>query len=349
MILQFNWDRLDVTAAEAICALINAKLEEQLALHRDVAADAVGDCSTEVGDDNLVSGVESLCVTSIDWGNVPPFVEVLQIDNAVEFGTPVPPSSESLRGMTEANVPHSGSGGGTSFRLLSSSASSAHFCENSSDGDSGVPATGAGVSLPSTAQGAVPRTGNTPCVGEVAEESDKDAFAAFVGPGGLYVCLHVTYGGPMCISMSCLLRHDIALGPTSLPVRMPLQLHLSRMDMDFYLCINLHRNTCRLWMEPGKLSSSPITRMSVRAVFGERGYNSQRSTEYAQGLPSGTDEMDVSDARTHLGSSHVESEDVDDTVFIDESVISQFALAEVRAILQEKIVYPHSIVVPVFT
>ncbi|PWV00700.1 hypothetical protein C4B63_6g424 [Trypanosoma cruzi] len=152
----------------------------------------------------------------------------------------------------------------------------------------------------------------------------------------------------MRLSVSCVLRHDIPLGSISLPVRMPLTLLVSKMDMDFYLSINLHQNKCRVWMEPGKLSTSPITRMNIKAVFGERRTYSSQLLDNWTGIPPVCEDADTSDAWTHVTSSHLGSEEEDDAVFTEENVISRFVLSEIRAILQEKIIYPHFVEVPLF-
>ncbi|RNF27510.1 uncharacterized protein Tco025E_00246 [Trypanosoma conorhini] len=331
MNLQFNWDRLDVTAAEAIRALVNARLEEELWRRATLAEDAdspAGRGSTRV---------ETLRVTGIEWGIVPPFIEILELDDAQDFSRASSTTHDPVHGRPEA-VSHC-----APFRL-SSSVSSQHGCEYASEVDSLVGACSASSAtkrMPGTWLGGSLSQNNSP------PAQAKDALAPFIGPGGLYVSLHVTYGGSMRLLLSCVLRHDIPLGPISLPVRMPITLLVSKLDMDFYLSINLHRNNCRVWMEPGKLSTSPITRMNIKAVFGERQGGASGSPGHADGVPSVGEDVEASDAWTQVTSSHLGSEE-DDAVFTEESVISQFVLSEIRAILQEKIIYPHFVELPLF-
>ncbi|KEG11804.1 hypothetical protein DQ04_02261030 [Trypanosoma grayi] len=341
MCLQFNWDRLDVTAAEAIRSLVNSKIEEELR-RRAHGSMAGGDasattCSSNGGSSSSSIGigsssrVEGLHVTSIEWGNVPPFVELLELGDAVDFGTSTsdPNAHDPVLARQEAAA-HRPS------PVVSSLLGGDCMSETESSG-------GGGPTLSATKWMSTTRTSASQPHTPVA-----DALAPLVGPGGLYVCLHVTYGGPMRVSVSAVLRHDIVLGPTTLPVRMPLALHFSKMDMDFYLCVNLHRSTCRVWIEPGKLSTSPITRMNIMAVFGERRAHTLRSAELPGGAPPACDNLEASDAWTHVGSSHLGSEEEEDAVFMDESVISQFVLAEIRAVMQEKMMYPHFVEMPLF-
>ncbi|EAN79876.1 uncharacterized protein TEOVI_000475800 [Trypanosoma equiperdum] len=350
MLLQFNWDRLDVTAAEAICALLNAKLEEELLLRRAANQSVNASGGQETASADAACGVESLRVTNIEWGNVPPFIEVVELDDAVEFASSTPLSFEAPLGQQDfgGTISSGTCGGGatTPFFLRPSPASSVTMMDGISETDSGIVGNHGGMPTPSVppASGIRPGNGQSPINSSSAPV--KDAFAAYFGPKGLYVCLHVTYGGPMRVSVASVLRHDVPLGPIAIPVRMPLQLHFSKMDMDFHLCINLHRNTCRVWMEPGKLFTSPLNRMNVMAVFGERRPSSQHMAEFPTSGQNAGDDLDTSDAWTHVGSSRIGSDDAEDMVFIDESIISQFVLKEVRAILQEKIIYPHSVVVP---
>ncbi|ESS64736.1 hypothetical protein TcG_04768 [Trypanosoma cruzi] len=332
MILQFNWDRLDVMAAEAIRALVNAKLEEELrrraALSGGVDAPAVGGSTR----------AESLCVTGIEWGIAPPFIEILELDDAQDL---------SRANFTPHDTIHSRQEAASHCNLfrLSSPVSSQYGGEHGSEVDSlpgGCPSASVTKRMPGAWMGSsVPRSGS-PVV------PSKDTLAPFVGLGGLYILLHVTYGGQMRLSVSCVLRHDIPLGSISLPVRMPLTLLVSKMDMDFYLSINLHQNKCRVWMEPGKLSTSPITRMNIKAVFGERRTYSSQLLDNWTGIPPVCEDADTSDAWTHVTSSHLGSEEEDDAVFTEENVISRFVLSEIRAILQEKIIYPHFVEVPLF-
>nr|CCC95495.1 unnamed protein product [Trypanosoma congolense IL3000] len=348
MLLQFNWDRLDVTAAEALRALINAKLEEELAQRRG-AQQGVGASEGQGGTEgDIACGVESLCVASIEWGNVPPFVEVVELDDAVEFAASTPTSTDAALGFQDFGGALSsstyGGGSATPFFLRPSPSSSITAMDGFSEPGScaAAPHTGGAGAR----QEAGTRMGHLASPSHAPNTPPKDAFAPYVGPRGLYMCLHVTYGGPMRVSVSCVLRHAVSLGPVAIPVRMPLQLQFSKMDMDFHLCMNLHHNVCRVWMEPGKLSASPLNRINVVAIFGERRSSPHHLGELCLGAQSGGDDLDTSDAWTYVGSSHIGSDDADDTVLVEESVVSQFVLKEIRSILQEKIIYPHSVVVP---
>ncbi|KAH9600327.1 hypothetical protein LSM04_004868 [Trypanosoma melophagium] len=351
MLLQFNWDRLDITAAEAIRALVNTKLEEELQRRREAAnsttAPNQGTTTTTTtnnnnntnnsgsSNSNSSSGgggggcVESLCVTSVEWGNTPPFVEVVAIDDAMDFSHANSTSHDPLSSL------HGGDGGSEADSTACGSPPTP-LASNTAGG--GV--AGGGGSAKWT-------SGGIAGGGGPGTTGGRDRLASYVGPGGLYISLHVTYGGSMRLSVSSVLRYDIPLGSAAtLPVRMPLTLQFSKMDMDFYLCVNIHHNACRIWMEPGKLSTSPITRMNVMAVFGERRSHSWRLSESVAGTTLTMDEFEASDECTHADSSHIGSEEEEDAVFMDETAISQFVLSEIRAVLQDKILFPHFVVVP---
>ncbi|ESL06931.1 hypothetical protein TRSC58_05387 [Trypanosoma rangeli SC58] len=331
MNLQFNWDRLDVTAAEAIRALVNARLEEQVQQHAALAEE-VGSPSGSGS-----TRAESIRVTGIEWGIVSPFIEIVELDDAHDFSKASSASHDPVHGRQET-ASHS-----TPFRL-SPSVCSQHGGECGSEVDSL-----AGGCLPSSVAKRMPGAwmgGNHSQINS-PPASSKDVLAPFIGPRGLYVSLHVTYGGSLRLLLSCVLRHDIPLGPIGLPVRMPITLLFSKIDMDFYLSINLQHNNCRLWMEPGKLSTSPITRMNIKAVFGERQTYASSLPDHSDGVSPVGEDMDASDAWTQVASSHLGSEE-EDAVFMEESVISQFVLSEIRAILQEKIIYPHFVEIPLF-
>lgn len=333
MNLQFDWDRLDVTAAEALKELLNAKIEERLANHAALSS------GTDAPAGNGFSQIESFRVTGIEWGITPPFVEIVELDGAQDFSGTSSASNDPLLGRQEASSLL------TPFHMTSS-LSSHYGCECASESDSLV---GGDASLQPPKRSLTQWTNTSFGAINAPVSPAKDALASFLGVGGLYICLHITYGGPMRISLSSVLRHDIQFGPIVLPVRMPLSLFVSNMDMDFYLSINLHHNKCRIWIEPGKLSTSPITRMNIKAVFGERQMTQSRFFGFSQGIPLEEDNLDISDAWTHIGSSQLGSDEEDDGLFTEETVISQFVLSEIRAILQEKIVYPHFLEFPLFS
>lgn len=323
MNFHFDWDRLDVTASEALRELLNAKIEERLSHCASLSLGA--DAFEGFG----YSQIESLRVTGIEWGITPPFIEIVELDSAQDFSTTSSVSNDPLLGRQDAATLS------TPFHMTSS-ISSHYGCESESDSF----VTGE-LSLTQPKRSTTQWTNTSFGAINTAVSPTKDALASFFGVGGLYICLHITYGGPMRISLSSVLRHDIQFGPIVLPVRMPLALFVSSMDMDFYLSINLHHNKCRIWIEPGKLSTSPITRMNIKAVFGDRKKSQSRLSRFSSAMPLVDDNLDISDVLTHIGSSQLGSDDEDDALFTEETVISQFVLSEIRAILQEKIVYPH--------
>lgn len=159
-----------------------------------------------------------------------------------------------------------------------------------------------------------------------------DTLAPFLGPGGLFLKLHVTYGGSLRFSIEAVVEHHFVLGPLDIPVRMPIALHATDVDLDCYVCVNIHDNACQLWLEPGRLSTMPINRLNLSAVFGERSTDTGEVNSSSAGFPS------------RYGSSL--SEDEDDTVLLDEREIAQFILVELRALLQEKLMAPHHVTIP---
>ncbi|CCW62321.1 unnamed protein product [Phytomonas sp. EM1] len=159
-----------------------------------------------------------------------------------------------------------------------------------------------------------------------------DTLAPFLGTGGLHIRLHLTYGGSMSFSASTAIQYCFHLGSFSLPVSMPIELHVSDFDLDCFVCFNFHHNECRLWLEPGKLADSAINRLKVVAVFGER-----KDTE---------DDFDTSPAE-YLRGKVGRPDDDDGSIFVDRREVEQLFEREVKKFLQKKLMAPHFITIPI--
>lgn len=166
----------------------------------------------------------------------------------------------------------------------------------------------------------------------------EDSLASVLGQGGLFLRLHLTYGGSLRCSVCTTVQKELRLGALSLCVSLPMAFTISDLDLDCYICMNLKRNECRLWLEPGPLSTSVINRLSIAAVFGGEGDNGgdvDRTTST------------TTDRYSRFGSSASDYPE-DGQVYIDEQEVSQFILHELRIILKEMLVAPHFVSVPVF-
>ncbi|CCW68656.1 unnamed protein product [Phytomonas sp. Hart1] len=159
-----------------------------------------------------------------------------------------------------------------------------------------------------------------------------DTLAPFLGAGGLYLRLHLTYGGSMSFSASTAIQYCINIGSFSLPVYMPIELQVSDFDLDCFVCFNFHHNECRLWLEPGKLADSVINRLKVVAVFGER-----KDKE---------DDLDSS-ATDLLRNNGSRIYDDDGSIFVDKREVEQLVVSEVKSFLQKKLMAPHFISIPI--
>lgn len=234
-------------------------------------------------------------------------------------------------------------GGGSAAASAPPSASAFASVKTGGGGGGGATATsgghhmttGSGLHSTSTTA-APPQLPSTPphpsATAAAPEESeDADGLARFLGPDGLFVRLHVTYGGSLRLAVSAVVQYAITFGPISLPVRMPLSLHVADVDLDCYVCVNLHRNECRLWLEPGQLSSTPLNRLTVTAVFGEDNWPD-------------ADHLSSTEHYSRYGSSF--SEEEEGAVLIDEHEVAQFVTHELKALLREKMMSPHCVRIP---
>ncbi|KPI89459.1 hypothetical protein ABL78_1423 [Leptomonas seymouri] len=173
------------------------------------------------------------------------------------------------------------------------------------------------------------------------EPDAKDPLASVVGIGGLHIRFHITYGGALHLSLNTAVQHEIRFGAVALRVSLPMMFCLANLDLDCCLCINIKNNVCQVWLEHGPLSSSVVNRLSITATFGgdneldgDGGDYGASSTDFYSGFGS----SNVSDDENGEGGNGA---------YVNEHEVSQFVLHELRAILKETIVAPHSIEIPI--
>ncbi|CAC9503910.1 hypothetical protein conserved [Leishmania donovani] len=161
-----------------------------------------------------------------------------------------------------------------------------------------------------------------------------DSLTSVLGPGGLYVRFHITYGGAMHLSLNIAVQHEIRLGAVALRVSLPMMFCIANLDLDCYICVNMKHNMCEVWLEPGPLSPSVVNRLSITAIVGGDDDDGGSSTDFY----------------SHFGSSSISDGDgVEEGsgVYVNEHEVSQFVLHELRSILRETLVAPHSVRIPV--
>ncbi|KAK7194778.1 hypothetical protein NESM_000397900 [Novymonas esmeraldas] len=185
-----------------------------------------------------------------------------------------------------------------------------------------------------------------------------DPLAAVLGPGGLYLRFHMTYGGAMHLSLNIAVQHELRLGAVALRVSLPMMFYLANLDLDCYVCVNVKGGMCEVWLEPGPLSPFILNRLSITATIGGDDDDGDGSDVDAGGgggggRRAGTGDYGTSstDFYSRFGSSSISDDDrggeEDSGVYVNEHEVSQFILHELRAILRETLVAPHSIRVPV--
>ncbi|KAG5474416.1 hypothetical protein LSCM1_03198 [Leishmania martiniquensis] len=176
-----------------------------------------------------------------------------------------------------------------------------------------------------------------------------DSLASVLGPGGLYVRFHVTYGGSMHLSLNTAVQHEIRLGAVALRVNLPMMFYLANLDLDCYVCVNMKHSVCELWLEPGPLSPSLINRLTITATIGgddDGGSDLQGGRKNSVTGDYGTSSIDF---YSHFGSSISDDDGGEEGsgVYVNEHEVSQFVLHELRAILRETLVAPHSVCISV--
>ncbi|KAG5500501.1 hypothetical protein JKF63_03595 [Porcisia hertigi] len=178
-----------------------------------------------------------------------------------------------------------------------------------------------------------------------------DSLASVLGPGGLYVRLHVTYGGAMHLSLNIAVQHEIRLGAVALRLSLPMMFYLANLDLDCYVCVNIKDSMCEVWLEPGPLSPSIVNRLSIIATVG--GDDAEGDSDFEGGRKtSGTGDYGASSADfySRFGGSSVSDVDGGEEgngVYMNEHEVSQFVLHELRAVLRETLIAPHSIRIPI--
>nr|CAJ2476385.1 unnamed protein product [Leishmania braziliensis] len=178
-----------------------------------------------------------------------------------------------------------------------------------------------------------------------------DSLTSVLGPGGLYVRFHVTYGGAMHLSMNMAVQHEIRLGAVALRVSLPMMFYLANLDLDCYLCVNMKDNMCEVWLEPGPLSPFVVNRLSITAVIGgddddDGGSDLEGGRKNAGTGDYGASSADFYSPYCSSSLSDGDSGEEGNGVYVNEHEVSYFVLHELRAILRETLIAPHSIRIP---
>ncbi len=321
-------------------------------------------------------------VTSLSWGDAPPFIELLSVDDAVDFGLPgtaaasTPVSSQPVqqkkgrqhqetipRPSSGSDVPSDGSHSSIPGVALSPPSGAASFPFSSSflrehhprvppilipdeEASAASEAANAKSCLPSGTTGQqLPAVFNSAAI--------DDSLAKLFGQSGLLIRLHVTYGGQVSLSISCSVRNQINLAENFfLAVSLPMKFVVSQIHLNCYVNINLHRNACRVWLEAPPGCDSPIQKISIRAELGlaqthPHGDSTGDGGE-AGGAVSGAAASDAAGVKgaARRPTSGSSAEPAGATVCVDDRAVAQLVLAELRSVLSRKLVAPHFVEFP---
>lgn len=276
MALRFDWSKLDDASAEALRDLLNQHLASSLGIECSSANDAgtptsKGSCKEKAK--GAVDGLEKVEVTSFRWGTVPPFVELLEIGPAIVL----PPTPD--------NSSHSGSGHAVSGMPQCTSPEPSPSLKNS-----------------------VQLSADTHTPSDAERDDGGDSLAAYFGPSGLLLRVHLTYGGNLGLTVRCTASKQVHFSATcSAAFSLPMQFDATNVRIDCILNFNLHRNRALVWLQPSAVSDSALQDIQLTATLGG-----------ASSSPC-----------------------------VDDTTVGAFLLSEVQSFLKHKLTTPHYISIPV--
>ena len=212
MALQVNWSRLDDTASAAIASMLNQHIARRMS-------------RMPTGN----TALEAFSVTKLEWGDVPPFIEITGIDDA----------------MTKLH-----------------SASLERADSDSMSFSSGTIPTPVPLSTPPAA---------VEC--KAAAQAPPSMVEQLIGPSGLLVKVHLTYGGNLRLSLACRVRQQINLADNfSLSVALSAKMDVQQVTLDCHLNLNLHQDTVTVWLDPPASPQHFLFGANALTTFGPANY-----------------------------------------------------------------------------
>ena len=282
MALRFDWSKLDDTTADILRRSINEKIGLQLHSHGGT----------------LPAIIKELQLTHLTFGDVSPFVEIQAIEPAVDFSPSMDllPSVRSPCSSAEFSTPSTPAALASTARPRTDSQAS--FAEANR----------------STQRGRTPD--HTPRPHDSTSNCDEtcyDSLAPFLGPSGLFLKLHATYGGDLAFTIKLVVAHRTEFAPNcAMTVRLPVSFTVTGVRLDVSVNVNLHKNACQVWFdEGGSMSSSPLQRLAVTTVAGS------------------------------------ERPDAETQPVVDTNEVAECVLQELQAVLHHRLVSPHYMEFPV--
>ena len=318
--------------------------------------------------------VEKFELSSLTWGDAPPFIEVITITDAMDFGPPTGASSgasgtpitfqqqQQQQQNRHQSSEHSPPRMSSSSDLPSNSSFSSSHALNTPTG-SVIPSFGQHhthrqhhrvppLPIPSNSRGG-------------GMQEVEDSLAKLFGKSGLMVRLHVTYGGQLSLTSCCSVRNQVNLAENFfIAVSLPMRFTVTQIHLNCNVTINLHRNACRIWLDPAPGNESPIQKVSIRAEVGDCGSGAagvpRREGDGEISFVACNGSLTVTDPSSSVDTSSADKKKRNSAdhharggsptasnVCVDERAITQLVLTELRAVLSQKIVSPHFVEFPV--
>lgn len=268
------------------------------------------------GKNSALSAVELLEVAALKFGEVAPFVELREFGAALDLSLPDLPA-------TINPDPLAGGGGvsgcGSGASSVAAGGASAPWQEHTQ--------TPLGVTPPQQQPRRMDSDDGSSDDEKLSSRESgaplptTDRLAQFFGPSGLFLQFRVTYGGNLGVKIACRVKQTIQLTPNcSIGVVLPITFEVSQVRLDFLLNVNLHKDAIALWFSESGLCDVPLDKLSIVAQFGEPREGQPCSSSGAALSPS--------------------------TCCIDRTVIAQFVLCELQAMLRHRCVSPSYMLFP---
>lgn len=108
--------------------------------------------------------------------------------------------------------------------------------------------------------------------------------AYYISEEGIFAKLRVSYGGSASGEISLTLAQEVNCAGCTLPVSLPIAARVTDIGFDGYVCLNLHRGDCKLWLEPQKAGASPLTSISVEVAVGVVGKGCEGNAPFVDQL-----------------------------------------------------------------